>query len=568
MLQVQSPFQQFFDVDGRPLENGSIYIGTVNLNPETNPTSVYWDEALTTPAAQPIKTSGGFPVRNGTPARLYLPIDDYSITIKNNKSAIVATVLDATSFANLQSTLATSSGAGMIGWIQAGIGAVFRWVRDKLRETVSVKDFGAVGDGVADDTAAIQAAIDAAYTNYNKVVHVPCGIYKVTGRLTVTQGVMIVCEGSQGSNKAYGTVFEHYSNGSCFRWDGSGTQYTGTGGGLLNCLIVKVGGYSGGNAIEVINQSDTNRCGEMVFHNVLAYGLSGTGRWERGAVFDGTLTNTAGARGVRTVHMTKCRFVDVTTAGETVLLNQVTHFYAHGLAIDTGGGAAAGITMKGINDGVYLTALGAAGNFLIVANDATNSTDNLTIDGKVGGTFINNDTAVKGTVALGSVGGLVNKSKTLNMLLGKKPGASVSLAANLVDVTGDGTKYRIPFSTVEYDLYSNWGGNSFNVTVAGRYKVSLMVGLYDVAAAHTRCDLEVARTGLGPAKAWDTVINPYNGSAPSGASRFCSTGLEVTMECEFGDVITSYVTVSNGTKVIDLYGAATTYSFIAIEYLG
>lgn len=56
--------------------------------------------------------------------------------------------------------------------------------QSKLRESVSVKDFGAIGNGVADDTAAITAAAAASFT-----VYFPPGIYKITASITIPQGV-------------------------------------------------------------------------------------------------------------------------------------------------------------------------------------------------------------------------------------------------------------------------------------------------------------------------------------------------------------------------------------------
>jgi len=72
--------------------------------------------------------------------------------------------------------------ASYIDYDPAGAGAVQRTVQSKLRDVVSVKDFGAVGDGVADDTAAIQAAINASYGHR---LFLPRGLYKLTSPLVI-----------------------------------------------------------------------------------------------------------------------------------------------------------------------------------------------------------------------------------------------------------------------------------------------------------------------------------------------------------------------------------------------
>jgi len=68
-----------------------------------------------------------------------------------------------------------------VGYTPAGTGAVARTVQGKLRESVSVKDFGAVGDGVTDDTAAIQAALNSLTTG--GVVNLPVGTFIVSAQL-------------------------------------------------------------------------------------------------------------------------------------------------------------------------------------------------------------------------------------------------------------------------------------------------------------------------------------------------------------------------------------------------
>lgn len=159
---VETPFQNFTGLDGKPLANGKVYIGQVGTDPTVlaNQIPVFWDEAMTIPAFQPLTVNAGYIVNIGTPARVWLN-SDYSISVKNASNILVYYIAQF-GITNVPSSeaLASGSGASLVGWMQIGIGAVLRTLLNKVREVFSFKDFGAEGAGL-DETTKLQAAASA-----------------------------------------------------------------------------------------------------------------------------------------------------------------------------------------------------------------------------------------------------------------------------------------------------------------------------------------------------------------------------------------------------------------------
>lgn len=184
-LSVQVPYPVFYDRDGTPLDNGNIYIGVANLDAVTNQIQVYYDEALTITASQPLITSNGYVYRNGTPAQLYVNATNFSILVNDSKNLLVYNFPDGTGIEAIINATSVEYDPPFTGAVTSNY-----TVADKLSQTVSVKDFGATGDGTTDDTAAVQAADSYASSVRTRLLF-PTGIYRLTDSITFASEVQM-----------------------------------------------------------------------------------------------------------------------------------------------------------------------------------------------------------------------------------------------------------------------------------------------------------------------------------------------------------------------------------------
>ena len=181
---------QFFTNSGVPLSGGLLYTYAAGT---TTPATTYTSSTGATANSNPIVLdSAGRP-----PSSIWLTTgSSYKFVLQTSLAVQIGSwdnIPGANDFTVLTAQLANQSSASLgdalIGFKQAdknGLisGAVGRTVHQKLQDLVSVKDFGATGNGTTDDTTAIQAAIYYAQTN-GGCVYLPAGIYVISSSLNV-----------------------------------------------------------------------------------------------------------------------------------------------------------------------------------------------------------------------------------------------------------------------------------------------------------------------------------------------------------------------------------------------
>jgi hypothetical protein len=176
--------QQFLDDSGNVLTGGKLYSYAAGT---TTPQVTYTSASGVTAHSNPIILNAAGRVATG---EIWLTAgSNYKFVLYTSTDVLIASWDNIT---GINGTGITSNAIN-VEYDPAGAGAVATNVQTKLRETVSVMDFGAVGDGIADDTAAFVAAQTA-----SKNVYIPEGTY-VINNLRIQNNVNLIGAGKEAS---------------------------------------------------------------------------------------------------------------------------------------------------------------------------------------------------------------------------------------------------------------------------------------------------------------------------------------------------------------------------------
>jgi hypothetical protein len=173
---------QFFTNSGAVLTGGKLYTYSAGT---TTPQTTYTTSAGNVARTNPIILDSAGRVPDGGEIWLTQNVV-YKFLLKDSSNVLIGTYDNVSGISDVTLPISSSS----VTYLPIGTSAVATTVQAKLRQTVSVKDFGAVGNGVTDDTAAIQAALNSLSAT-GGTVYAPQGQYRLTSQITIPSFVKL-----------------------------------------------------------------------------------------------------------------------------------------------------------------------------------------------------------------------------------------------------------------------------------------------------------------------------------------------------------------------------------------
>jgi hypothetical protein len=553
------PKLQFFDANGNPLSGGKLYSYDAGT---TTPRATYTDSTGNIANANPVilDTRGE--------ASVWMDSGAYKLALYTSANVLVWTVdgLNGPDQATL-ATLTASGGSNLIGFLQSGTGAQNRTVQSKLRDTVSVKDFGAVGNGVTDDTVAIQAAINSGATR----VIVPRGTYRVDGTISlVTRGCLQI-DGTLSRLSAYSASTRPLiliNNVQLAKVCGSGsltTQNASVDG--LICFGPEDPSVAGNQTIDV------QWC--------TAEGLSLTGAGVGASNLGVIVQCTAAYGGANVCYQNWIQNLEINSVGSGIYFgsqsnaNMISHINmwnigVHGINFAGNDGSPSTYPTSSITDNIVsglfisnsfslttsLRCVQASFNVFHGLHGEPGSGRLFSFDANSESNYL---TGIENHPLAGVNQGQNNTILTNVTIANNGPRFLASLPASLANATGNGTAVTINFSSKVFDTWPGgaFSAGTFTCPLNGKYRMSGCVYLTGLSAGHTDITIELVTSNRTYLAYAETVSSQNITSA--------CIPWTILADMEVSDTALVRVTVSGSTKTVNVYGDATTATHFAGE---
>ena len=501
---------------------------------------------------------------------IYQQRDTYTIagtTLTFTAAPVAGT--DNIEVVNFLTTAIGTTDSSLVTYVPAGTGATQRTVQAKLRDVVSVKDFGAVGDGVTNDTAAIQAAITYAASTINGAigmeVFLPTGTYLISSKIALPNRV-----GLRGANGRGTVIKPHSSFADSYMFHAS------------NGVISMFGSYLADMYIDARGKNMTAVVWSQAWQETC-------GMYRVSMQFDGT-TNygvylTDGYGGASFCHFDQCEiFADSTFATAAgILVDQISVVggFMFNLTNTSITGSVANTLPSGIrmvNDSLILNTyhceyvtnmVSMSGVGGLQANTITGSFNLVT-------NVIKLETGFTGRLSLNNIipngaTNVVNDAATSRNIVAAQTGIvssydypqiafSAVVSSQIPNVTGNATEYPIVFNSETYDYTSNYNNATgvFTAPVTGKYLLSTAVKI-TVGTAVTTYVAKISTSNR------DYVF--YRGDTDNirdGSGTFTCAGSFV---CDMDAADTARVTITISGLGADTVDVEATETFFQAHYL-